>query len=62
MNTCKTCRWWDNSKWVDDEFGRCTHPHIRRGDDPLVVTDIKGEHVGFHKDFGCIFHEEKEEK
>lgn len=58
MNTCKTCKWWEKSKWPTEGF--CRNPKL----DFLlqidrVKNDSEGNPIGTHPDFGCIYHEPK---
>ena len=69
-NTCQSCKWWTMDDFRGDYKG-CSNELIRdyngcgfaSGDDedamPMVVPDYHYHDIGFHKDFGCIFHEVK---
>jgi len=64
-NTCESCKWWTMDDFSGDYKG-CSNELIRdySGDDddaiPMVVPDYHYHDVGFHKDFGCIFHKDKD--
>lgn len=61
-DTCQSCKWWTMDDWNDDYRG-CGNLIVRNyseydeDTDPMVVPDYPYHDVGFHKDFGCIFHE-----
>ena len=65
-NTCQSCKWWTMDDFRGDYKG-CSNELIRdySGDDddaiPMVVPDYHYHDVGFHKDFGCIFHDDSGE-
>ena len=54
-NTCKTCKWWDGP----DKYGsgECDRPDEEGK--PQIAT--MGEGYWTFADFGCIFHEGKDD-
>ena len=66
--TCKTCRWWGDSKPYP--FGRCHHKHLEVADHTafvpipshsglLVRADGHDHGIYTGPDFGCIHHERR---
>ena len=75
MITCKECKWWDNSEYVEEKeyIGDC--PNCQKPNDiancgvctnvemleKMFIDGVDWDNVLVKKDFGCIHAERKEE-
>ena len=52
--TCGTCKWWfESARTAYKEWGGCTSD--------AANDNILCDELNLHQDFGCRFHEEKED-
>ena len=65
-NTCGNCKWWVQFKppiyTMALRLGECDCPEMARRE--KYISTNYAEHISeieFHRDFGCIFHEPKQE-
>jgi hypothetical protein len=65
MNTCKTCKWWNNNPLgneIPNTWGYCDELERISGDIPPVdgLLAIYADAILTGPDFGCVHHQEKE--